>query len=69
MLWGVWLARNKKVWEKIVISPTVVLDWSLKQITESRVVWRKNKEENQGRKKGEDRSGIKLVAQRRVSLR
>lgn len=32
VLWGIWFARNKLVWEKVKLSPSVVMDISSKNI-------------------------------------
>lgn len=43
VMWGIWWTRNKKVWEGKVISPSMAMDWSRKQVSE----WREaNKKKN-----------------------
>lgn len=34
VLWGVWFARNKKVWENKQLTPAVIVEMSYKQIIE-----------------------------------
>lgn len=34
VLWGIWLARNKVVWEKKYITPTLAMEWSSRHISE-----------------------------------
>lgn len=36
-LWGIWMDRNMKVWESRTVSPTLIVQWSLKQVAR----WRK----------------------------
>lgn len=41
VVWGVWWARNKRVWEGKVVTPKIAMDWSYKQIFEWREARRK----------------------------
>ena len=34
VLWGVWFARNKKIFEERTMTPVVVMEWSRKQVQE-----------------------------------
>lgn len=36
VLWGIWWARNKRVWENKEITPDVAIDWSSKQVLDWR---------------------------------
>lgn len=51
VIWGIWFARNQKLWENKVLTPAVALAWSSRQIVE----W---VEANKNRKKGGLQSAI-----------
>lgn len=34
VLWGIWLFRNRKVWENKVVNNVVAMDWSRKSISD-----------------------------------
>lgn len=52
VLWGIWYARNKRVWEDKRIPPDVTITWSSKQIAEWREAQRKKVLNSAGRKEG-----------------
>ena len=41
VLWSIWFARNKRVWESVVLSPTIAVALGSKHVTDWRQVWRK----------------------------
>lgn len=41
LLWGVWLARNKRIFEGKVLPPAVLMKWSKTQIEEWKTVNKK----------------------------
>lgn len=41
VVWGVWWARNKRVWEGKVITPKLAMEWSCKQVADWRRIRRK----------------------------
>lgn len=41
VLWSIWFARNKKVWEGVSLAPKVAVELSSKHVTEWRQVWKK----------------------------
>ncbi|KAL8156575.1 hypothetical protein AgCh_001610 [Apium graveolens] len=57
IFWGIWFARNQKVWEQKILTPDLALQWSMKQVTQ----WR---EMNQSKKllfSGMSRSPLSFV--------
>ncbi|KAL8118342.1 hypothetical protein AgCh_016030 [Apium graveolens] len=57
ILWGIWFARNQKVWERKILTPELAMQWSMKQVTQ----WR---EVNQSKKlmlSGMSRSPLSFV--------
>lgn len=40
-LWGIWYARNMRVWENKLLSPALTIEWSRKQIIDCREARRK----------------------------
>lgn len=34
ILWGIWFARNRKIWEEKVVTPEIAMDISMKMVTE-----------------------------------
>ncbi|KAL8123154.1 hypothetical protein AgCh_011229 [Apium graveolens] len=49
VLWGIWYARNKKVWEGKQMSPEITVAWSSKQVSEWREVHKKKSQQSAGR--------------------
>ena len=41
-LWGIWHARNMRVWVNKILSPALAVDWSRRQVTEWREARRKH---------------------------
>lgn len=41
VLWSIWFARNKKVWEGAILSPKTAFDLCMKQVLDWRQVWKK----------------------------
>lgn len=64
-LWGIWSARNVKVWENKQISLAIAMDCSIKQISERREVRKKQVES--GKRSGSS-EGVKWKAPREGKL-
>lgn len=43
-LWGIWNARNLRLWDNKVLTPALAMDWSKKQVTE----WHEVRSRNRG---------------------
>ncbi|KAL8094028.1 hypothetical protein AgCh_035786 [Apium graveolens] len=41
VLWGIWFARNRRVWEEKLLSPMITMDISMKMVTEWRAAQNK----------------------------
>lgn len=41
VLWGIWYARNMKVWENKTLIPEITVEWSKKQVLEWKEVQKK----------------------------
>lgn len=42
VLWGVWFARNKKIFEERTMTPAIIMEWSRKQVQEWKEANKKN---------------------------
>lgn len=62
VLWGVWFARNKRIFENKFMSPTVTMNWSMTQIKEWRDAHKKRLAlglDQRGAKQQQDRKWVK----------